>query len=874
MFGNVPSTISMFLALGKLFCLLMASNLQKMSKKPRRLETQWKRKMGEVEGDTQQVRNVRPITRKAMIGCACVPQPPGLARGHCMPTNLLAHHRPLHPPSQPLSAIFFAFSLILHLTLRAGQLRQDPKRTQLYQPDLGSTRRMFSRATSSPQASPTPGQQPQHSSSSEPRNPNFTIDKYQPRQPMAMALRPVVTPGNNPEVFRQRVAAVRASAVPKPALNPQQALKHVPGGWFSPRFESALLTSVVVMRGPNIYIRCLYGLRSEIREEQEFALHHLVKVSFERGDKYKFEGFPQLAESLLEKALEISTLIHGIKWTVSYEEGAGLQDGDVLNGSFGTEGLYQRLQTLPVLADEDSLEPADFSHKLVKLNEAALVIRNMVMLEENALFLSKFALLRDFLVIALNLPQQERLAEFHQYALDIAEQITKYWELDSASPIYQSLVRNLTSEDRGVVLSSARAITRVDMESPRPNRSTGISVDTLHTLASYLSLDSDEELMLASLDLLYQYTALPENMTLMLTSEPSILRRLAPRLVSLILHNAQAQEHRIKVKDPQRLPPVTNIPIIPDELFNYLLTLPEPDRSTRWLKCCFEEAPTEDITQIAIWQAYQGRFLDAGPIPASDFIKNVSVTFTTAQAQVINGPNPRFIIKGIRPRRVLVNTKGEPYNRCLWQTNVQGVMEPQSCGLWYSIGEGLWAHLVKDHLSIPLKADGTFDGTAPGPYRCQWLGCSKHANIPETKATKAGVHVRLHVNNSPRAQNVDATAAKASDVVKDAEYIRHVSYTTVVDDKGAPTGIPYMAVLVLKNFARHAVRSQHGGQAEEVSLLTALFDEVKDQLWHNFTVHRTLRVDLHHLIQIVYKSDGQRGSDDDESRGVIYGDVS
>lgn len=46
---------------------------------------------------------------------------------------------------------------------------------------------------------------------------------------MAMALRPVVTPGNNPEGFRQRVAALKANAFPKAALEPQQVLKHVPG---------------------------------------------------------------------------------------------------------------------------------------------------------------------------------------------------------------------------------------------------------------------------------------------------------------------------------------------------------------------------------------------------------------------------------------------------------------------------------------------------------------------------------------------------------------------------------------------------------------------------------------------------------------------
>lgn len=635
-----------------------------------------------------------------------------------------------------------------------------------------------------------------------------------------------------------------------------------------------MLTSTVVMRGPNIYIRCLYGLRSEIREEQEFALHHLVKVSFERGDKYKFEGFPQLAESLLEKALEISTLIHGIKWTVSYEEDAGLQDGDVLNGSFGTEGLYERIQNLPVLADTDFLEPAEFSHKLVKLNEAALVIRNMLMLEENAFFLSKFSLLRDFLIIAINLPQQDRLVEYRQYVLDIAEQITKFWELEPTSPVYLSLLKNLTSEDRGVVLSSARAIARIGMESPRPNRLTNIPLSTIRTLASYLLLDSDDEIMLASLDLLYQYTALPENMTLMLTSESTILRHIIPRLVSLLLHNAQAQEVKLKAKEAQRVAPNTTIPVVPDELYNQLLLHLEPDRSTKWLRCCFEEAPNEDITQIAIWQAYQGRFQSNGPIPAADFIKNVSVTFSTAQAQVINGANPRFIIKGIRPRRVLVNTKGEPLHQCLWQVALQGGNEQsaqssagfQSCGLWHSSAKDLWKHMVKDHLSIPLMGDGKFDATGQGSYQCRWLGCTKYANTIETSARVAGLHVRLHVNNSSKATDLDTAAGKFNDVIQDDEFVRHPYVTTLQDEKNTPAGIPYMAVLVLKNLARHIIRQQQNSQLGEISVVEDLFGEVKEQLWHNFILHKTLRHELDHLMSMLYKANGERGSNFDHPR--------
>lgn len=632
------------------------------------------------------------------------------------------------------------------------------------------------------------------------------------------------------------------------------------------------------MRGPNIYIRCLYGLRSEIPEEQDFALHHLVKVSFERGDKYKFEGFPQLAESLLEKALEISSLVHGVKWTVSYEEDAGLDGGDVLNGSLGTDGLYERVQSLLSLPEEDIVESAESSGKLVKLNEAALVLRNMVMLEENALFISKFSLLRDFLVISLNLPRQERLDEFRQYALDISESITKFWELDPTSGIYRSLLNNLGSDDRGIVVASARALARVGMESSRTNQLTGVPISTVRTLASYLLLDSDEELTLASLDLLYQYTALSDNMSRLLKSDTSLLSCITPCIVGLLLHNAQTHEHRIKARDMQRLPTVTSIPVVPDELYNDLLRSLEPERSTKWLRCCFEEAPNDDITQIAIWQAYQGRFQNNGPIPAADFIKNVSVTFSTAQAQVINGTNPRFIIKGIRPRRVLVSANGTPYHKCLWQINMQrenelslpSTLERQSCGLWHSSPQALWEHLADDHLLIPRKEGGKFEAAAPGSYQCRWLGCQKHANAIERDALSAGLHVRLHVNSLSKSSPGD-TAARQIDVVKDAEYVRHIYHTTIVDEKGLPAGIPYMAVLVLKNFARHALRQRQNGRGE-VQVIESLFDAIKDQLWTIFTSHRTLRVDLDHLISIAYKRGSRRFQTGDE-RGISNGDV-
>ena len=70
--------------------------------------------------------------------------------------------------------------------------------------------------------------------------------------------------------------------------------------------------------GPNIYVRCLLALKSKIPAEQDYALHHLVKISMERGDKYRFESFPGLAEALIEKMLEVSSLFYDVEWEVSY----------------------------------------------------------------------------------------------------------------------------------------------------------------------------------------------------------------------------------------------------------------------------------------------------------------------------------------------------------------------------------------------------------------------------------------------------------------------------------------------------------------------------------------------------------------------------
>jgi hypothetical protein len=63
--------------------------------------------------------------------------------------------------------------------------------------------------------------------------------------------------------------------------------------------------------------------------------------------------------------------------------------------------------------------------------------------------------------------------------------------------------------------------------------------------------------------------------------------------------------------------------------------------------------------------------------------------------------------------------------------------------------------------------------------------------------------------------------------------------------------------------SRHAIRQQQGGQGEEVSVTEELFLQVKDQLWNNFILNKTLRADLDHLMSMLYKADVAQSSNVD-----------
>jgi chromatin structure-remodeling complex subunit RSC9 len=392
----------------------------------------------------------------------------------------------------------------------------------------------------------------------------MTIANYEPRAPLPSAVKPVVTPGNNPDHFRNIRNKLLAANKPSRGIQPYKGMM-LPGTGFM---------------GPNIYIRALLALQSCTDEEEAYALHHLVKISHERGDKYRFDGFPGLAEALINRVIGVSSLFYDIKFETSYLEEEMDQGIQVLNGLTGTPDLLQRLKSLPILDMQDDLLPAEVTTALGRINEAGLILRNMAMLEENAAFLSKIPSIRDLVVIALNLPNHAAVVELQHYSLEIAEQLTKWWTLDAQDPLYLSLLSQVDSNDRGRIIIALRALARIAMTLEINNRLMDVPIKTLQQICDWLLVE-DEELRNACLDFLYQFTSILDNVDIFV-HEVNV-ESVVQQLVRFLLYNNTLLEERRSSRPPTRpqlvadAPQRLSVPII-----EQLVTLDEPERSSQW----------------------------------------------------------------------------------------------------------------------------------------------------------------------------------------------------------------------------------------------------------------------------------------------------
>jgi chromatin structure-remodeling complex subunit RSC9 len=561
----------------------------------------------------------------------------------------------------------------------------------------------------------------------------------------------------------------------------------------------------------------------------------------ERGDKYRFESFPGLAEALIERLLEVGSLFYEVNWQVSYMEDGSMPNISTLNGLYGTKDILQRIARLPRLDVDDNIHTEEFSRTLELINEAALTMRNMVLLEENALYVSELYPLRDFLSIALNLPNLDCVVELKHHALDIAEQLTKYMSFDETDPLYISLLAQLQSSDRGAILTSLRAISRISMNLEENNLLTGVPVSAVQNIMDWLLLN-DEDLVSACLDFLYQYTAVVHNVDFMITNlqvEPLI-----NQLIRLLGYGARMIEAEQVLGHPYKKPAPDDIAPLPQELQAQLEKLDEPERSSHWLRCLFEEDRDESITQIAMWQAYQARFtpmaLQTGRplLPAAEFIKNVSSTFAEkASAQVQSGPVQKFIIKGIRRRSVPVDFRGEEFHKCLWKT-----YGSTPCGEFFMDPVKMQQHILRNHLGATQLENGQFRNTV-GQYVCHWDGCRRFHDAPAQKLAQLDHHIKVHLPPPPTLAAKHQTEKPKPSYMVPAPKKYLQFQVTMTDDRNDAAGIPLSAVLVLRNLARNLSKTEteeNASKQGDVSWVDRLFKPVEPRLFEVMSHNRSL----------------------------------
>ncbi|RBR24056.1 uncharacterized protein FIESC28_03169 [Fusarium coffeatum] len=701
-------------------------------------------------------------------------------------------------------------------------LREAPPQRVIFQPDTGPSRTTrhasahHASTTNSPAVNPpqTPSHHPNmhvpqqqqhqqqqnyqgnrgpsvHHQPATLENTSNLVTAYQPRFSKPLTLRAVSTPGNAPNEFQK----------PRQQTRPDPRQPMQPGTGFD---------------GPNIYMRCLNALRSNIPAEQAFALNHLVKISFERGDKYKFDSFPGLAEGLVDKALEVGQLFYHVNWTVSWNIPHDSSDPNVLDGNYGTQDILERIDNLIEKDMPDVLQTESFADNLVLVTEAVLTLRNMVTLPENAHNLSDFPPIKDLICIVLHLPQRDSLVELKHLTLDIAEQLTPFMSLDSDDPLYRTLLAQMTSDDRGTILTALRALGRISMNLEATNKLGNVPGPVLQRLASWLLLN-DDELIDACLDFLYQYTAVVPNVD-------NLIRSLTPEnlvnhLARLLAHGAQKTQRDFVLVPEQRIPARDQIAPMPEDLLQEMLKLEEPDRVHKWVRCFFEEDNNSYVTQLAAWQAYQTAFV--GPlktigqplITPADFIRNSTSVYKDSNAQVLRDPGDpqqKFIIHGIRARPKPLGMDGSEYGRCLWASNPDNMLE--KCGHFYIKTEKMWEHILTDHLHEKRNEEGQFDNVEK-EFTCTWDQCARFQKPTKMRLQEFARHINTHVSLA-LPNEAHSRKPERSWIIPAKTMTVTFEETMTVRDERNPNhppqaaGIPLSAALVLRNIARNVVKTE------------------------------------------------------------------
>ena len=124
----------------------------------------------------------------------------------------------------------------------------------------------------------------------------------------------------------------------------------------------------------------------------------------------------------------------------------------------------------------------------------------------------------------------------------------------------------------------------------------------------------------------------------------------------------------------------SNVPSIDNDLLVKFQNFDESQRSSIWLRAVFEEDQNSEITQMALYRAYEACLNEYRTQPntllaAPDLIKLVSVVFPDAEPQFYpdtEGSDKNFTVKGVRPRGAAMDLQEWESDKGLEKSGVQG----------------------------------------------------------------------------------------------------------------------------------------------------------------------------------------------------------
>lgn len=550
--------------------------------------------------------------------------------------------------------------------------------------------------------------------------------------------------------------------LPQPVITPANAhaLEHLRNNSYGSQNGAKIGAGI---QGAPFMVRIALALKSGIISELDWALYHLVRLSYEQGNNLRFDRIPDLAETLIKKLYEF------------------LKDMSNKDSSVFCEDIF----------NEDSDDwSVDYQSrkKLDKILEAALILRNLTLLSDNAIYLARLEMTHPTLVLGIKQMEDFSSIELKQYCMDIIEAVSFYTVIsDENDDLYLSLCKFLECDDRAMLIGALRSLARLALHDSNNRLLQNISPSVLYRIRLLLNLN-DEELLGSALDFMYQYTTYKVNTQNIL--ELDDVHDLVDQLVKLMMFQAEEKEIQIFLSTDIKQFVPHGPPPLPAEIVQELLGFGEPDRAVKWMRVCYQESSNDDITQMHLWQSYQARFspfIAAGRplLSAADLIKIASRAFPKAKAMVLNTPEGQsFIIRGVRPREIAISIKGESYVSCKWivETNSSGI-----CGSQFPNSQELFKHMIDHHLpEVRLLSS-----SAP-PLVCKWFGCTRFTLPGEKDRFIVLSHLRTHI---PDKLTQSVSSSMWENISVDMK-------TTAVDERGEAIGVALTATLILRNLAK------------------------------------------------------------------------